>query len=104
MTLSRPDASTLARKIQQGDRVVVKFTAQWCGPCKAYAPVVEAAAQAHPGIDFVEVDLDTHPDMARQWRVRSIPNTLGFRDGKLVFQAMGALPRAALEKHLEALS
>ena len=104
MALMPADAQLLAQKLQEGKPVVVKFTAQWCGPCKAYGPTVEAVAKSHPQIEFLEVDLDAHPDLARQWQVRSIPMTLGFKDGKPAFQVMGALPRTVLEQHLKALA
>lgn len=90
--------------LSQKERLVVKFSAKWCQPCKAYAPTVEAAAQQHPDISFVEVDLDSSPELAAQWRVRSIPATVGFKNGSLAFQSSGILSKGALEQQLKSLS
>lgn len=104
MNVSITNAQGFQEKLDKGTPLVAKFSAKWCSPCKAYAPTVEAVAADHPEVEFVEIDLDENPDLAARWNVRSIPATIGFKDGNVAFQAMGILSRSVLEKHLESLS
>lgn len=73
-----------------GDGItVVDFYADWCGPCKMFAPVFEEVSNLEPSVTFLKVNVDTFPDIAQQFNVMSIP-TLGlFKNGKLVDQKMG---------------
>ncbi len=78
--------------------VLVEFTARWCPPCRALAPVLEGLAAAHEGrLKVVAVDVDESQATAERWGVRSLPTTLLFRGGRVVQQLVGAVPRAKLE-------
>ena len=80
----------------QGDVVLVDFFAEWCGPCQMLAPLLEQL-----DIKVVKIDVDELPDLARQFRVMSIPTLMLFKDGKFVKKQLGYMPIEALREFVK---
>ena len=104
MTKPQPvtDADFAANVLESGQPVLVDFWADWCGPCKMIAPVVDELADEYEGkFSFTKLDVDANPQTAMQFGVRSIPTLLLFKDGKVAEQIVGAVPKAVLKKKID---
>jgi len=85
-----------AETIENNGLVLLDFWAEWCGPCRAYAPVYERVSEEFPGVVFGKIDTEDQQGLAGMFGIRSIPTTIAFKEGIGVFMQPGALPEDAL--------
>ena len=85
--------------------LMVDFWAEWCQPCRAIAPTLEELAQESKGsVSLAKVNVDDNPQLAARYGIRSIPTILFMKDGKVMDQVIGAVPKSQLKKKLDALA
>tara|TARA_Y200000002_G_scaffold222711_1_gene183980 strand:- start:2209 stop:2583 length:375 start_codon:yes stop_codon:yes gene_type:complete len=82
--------------VEGNNLVIIDFWAEWCGPCRAYAPVFERVSEEFPDVVFAKVDTEVEQALAGSFGIRSIPTTIAFKEGIGVFMQPGALPEDAL--------
>ncbi len=94
-------AADITSTIRDNEIVLLDFWAAWCGPCRAFAPVFERAAEQHPDIVFGKVDTEAEQALAAGFRITSIPTLIAFRDGIIVFAQPGALGAPQLDRVID---
>lgn len=89
---------TFSEVIENKDIVLVDFWAPWCGPCRSFAPIFEAAAEANKDVTFVKINTEEQQELASYFQIRSIPTLMAFREQIIVFSQPGMLPANALDQ------
>ena len=98
------DSTFDAEVVEAETPVIVDFWAEWCGPCKMIAPIVEELAEEYDGqVRFTKLNIDENPEVSMKYGIRSIPTLLLFKDGKPVEQIIGAVPKREIKKRVEAV-
>ena len=97
------NAEDFESTVTDNDIVLVDFWADWCGPCKRFAPIYEKASEEHSEITFAKLDTDANQELSGQLGIEGIPTLMAFREGVLVFNQAGALPGPALMQVIDAV-
>jgi thioredoxin 1 len=93
--------SDFTSTLESNDIVIIDFWAEWCGPCKMFAPWYEEVSDAFSDVVFAKVDTEAQQELAGSFGIRSIPTLMAFREGILLYKEAGALPKEALTKLVE---
>ena len=88
--------SDFTTTLESNDIVLIDFWAEWCGPCRMFAPWYEEVSEEHADVVFAKVDTEAQQELAGSFGIRSIPTLMAFRDGILLYKEAGALPKEAL--------
>jgi thioredoxin 1 len=95
--------ATFQDTLTKNQIVLVDWWADWCGPCKAFAPTFEQKSDEHGDIVFAKVDTEAEQELSQLAQITSIPTLMAFREGILLFSQAGALPPTALEELIQAV-
>lgn len=88
-------------EVRKSKAAVVDFSATWCGPCQMLAPILDELSGEADSVDFYNVDVDENPDLAREFRIMNIPAVVALKDGQIVGQQIGFVPKEDLKNFVE---
>lgn len=97
MAVVELNQANFEQTVLNNDFVIIDFWAPWCGPCRGFAPVYEAASDKYPDIVFAKVNTEEEQPLAAHFQIRSIPTLMIFREKVIIYAQPGALPASALD-------
>ncbi len=96
------DGAAFRAAMQEKKTLVVDFYADWCGPCRMLSPVMEKLSSLYEGqAEFVKINVDDNPDLAREYGIMSIPCVMVFKDGALAGKNVGFVPQSAMQEFIQ---
>ena len=96
------DTAAFRGALKEGKTIVADFWATWCGPCRMLAPVMETLSEEYADkAEFVKVDVDENPDLAREYSIMSIPCVMMFKNGELIAKNVGFAPKDAMKEFID---
>ncbi len=101
MAISQLTGSNIERMVEDNPILIIDFWASWCGPCRAFKPIFEAASERHDGVTFASCNTEEEVELAQAMRITSIPTVMVFRDGIPLFSQPGMLPAPMLDQLLD---
>ena len=88
--------------VQTSQTVLIDFWATWCGPCRMLSPVVDEVAEENPTVKVCKVNVDEQPELAEQFSIMSIPTLIVLKNGQVVNQSVGVVPKSSIESMIRA--
>lgn len=101
MSVAIINQDTFEASIQQHEIVIIDFWAEWCAPCKAFAPVFDEVSALYPNVHFAKVNVEENPEMSDVFEIRSIPFLMIFKKGVIIYADSGAMPKTVLTELVE---
>ena len=95
------DSAAFRTALAEGKTLVVDFWAEWCGPCRMLGPVIDQLSEEISGAEFVKVDVDDNPDLAREYSIMSIPCVMVFKGGAAAGKNVGFAPKQAMQEFID---
>jgi thioredoxin 1 len=97
-TVVRLNSDNFDRFVGSADLVIIAFHADWCAPCRRFAPLFDRAAEQHPEISFAKVDIEAEPELKDRFEITGVPTLIVMRQQSLVWRQWGAFPHQELEQ------